>query len=178
MWRIPEGARSVVALPASQDMLKVPVMARVDRAVARSAKWVKRHAVAAFALLLALVVVSGALRSGASFVYCEMMQSFLPEPCCALHDHAGAASGDQAELGVSHIECCTPGTLPVVPSAEIVRLPATPHAPLLAVVPVIRHVDVLAVSGEEPCAESFRRAEPIGPPSHSESRARLMVFLT
>ena len=80
-------------------------MARIDQGVPSITKWLRRNAVAAFALLLALAVVCGSLRSGASFVYCEMMNSFQHDPCCA-HDRDGA-SGDGAARDVPHVECCT-----------------------------------------------------------------------
>ena len=153
-------------------------MARIDRAVPSVAKWLRRHAVTLFALLLSLVVVSGALRSGSSFVYCEMMHSFQHEPCCA-HDRAGASPEDAA-VDASHLDCCTTGTFPFIPSAELVKAPEASEA-RLAVVPFDRYLSVaprdLGLAGETRGTRSDR-THSVAPPGPTAYRARRMVFLT
>ena len=150
-------------------------MARIDEAVPIIAKWLRRNAVAAFALLLAVAVVCGSLRSGASFVYCEMMHSFQHEPCCA-HDREGA-SGDEAALDVPHVECCSAGTFPVIPSAKVVNAPDALDAPPRAVMPFPRSLAVLVVA-LEPHGKRANRAQWLEPPIPSAYRARRMVSLT
>ena len=157
-------------------MLRNLPMDRIDGSVRAGVSVLRRHAAATFALWLALVVLSGALRSGASFVYCEMMQSFQHEACCA-HETGGTSGHHEAELRSAQGRCCTSGTLPTIPSGQIVPSPESPRASL-AVVPFMRHLGVLAAA-DESCTERLRRAPPIRPPpSRAESRARLMVFLT
>ena len=153
----------------------------MDGAARTSSEWLRQHAPAALALLVAIVVLAGALKSGASFIYCDMVQSFQHAPCCAHRGHAASpndadADADHPQIDSWHLDCCTSGKLATVPSGEIVRMPAPPRVPL-AILPFLRDLGILAIWGGPP-VETFRRAPLRDPPSPSASRTRLMVFLT
>jgi hypothetical protein len=128
------------------------------------------------ALLLSVVVLSGASRAGARFFHCRMMDTLTAAPCC-LHAAERPTQPDGPVLGSPALACCEPGSLPPMPRASAVRAPEPPLAPLVAMVPAVdARAGVVAASMSRRPGFVHARAAP-QPPSAAERCARLSVFL-
>lgn len=86
------------------------------------------------AAVVAVVMLVGVLRAGASYVYCPMMKIVMDAPCCSGDRRAEHEASDAAQLGAR--DCCEHHILARLPSAGATSAP--PHllaAPLVAVLP-------------------------------------------
>ena len=129
-----------------------------------------RHVLAG---LLALVVLTGIVRSGTAYIYCATMDQVVADACCALHVHARVDG--QAEIAaISH--CCSVETLSLIPAGSPTATRATTlEASEVAVQPATSSVS-LRVS-TRPRIELVPEEPNTGPPKPSDIPRRLRVFL-
>ena len=131
-------------------------------------------ALALFSILLSVTVLTGALRAGGRYFYCDAMGITLTDPCTApTRDEVGTAPD---ELREGHADCCKTGTLASMPSGATSEKRSVSPAPLLAVI-ALQVVEALrVVAAASPRASRDRWRAPPRPPG--ELRALRMVFLT
>jgi hypothetical protein len=132
------------------------------------------------AALVALVVLVGVLRAGASYVYCPIMQQITEASCCAGdRDSDDDATGAPiAEVGaeVRSRDCCEHHVLGKLPKTAAASFPTPLLAtPLVAVLPAPSVELVAVVSNPTAHFEHEGRA---GPRAAARHRAELMVSLS
>jgi hypothetical protein len=140
----------------------------------RASRLPRRIAVALGSILLSVAVLSGALRAGGRYFYCDAMGITLTDPCTAPARDEVATAAD--ELRERHIDCCKTGTLASMPNAAASERCSVSPAPLLAVIApqVVEPLRVVAVASQRASRDRWRA--PPRPPG--ELRAQRMVFLT
>jgi hypothetical protein len=122
-----------------------------------------------FALLTVLMMVSGLARAGSRYFYCEAMAYSAPTPCCEAHHEAV----DPGQASLEQTGCCDAKTFGALPSAHLAPLGQVSPPALAAV-----------LSTWQPGIASYRAVTAprwlrygSDPPSPSEARPMLMVFL-
>jgi hypothetical protein len=130
------------------------------------------------AALVALVVLFGMLRAGASYVYCPIMQQITEASCCAgdREDDAAAASLDAMRAEVRSRDCCEHHVLGELPKGAAPSVPTLLLAtPLVAVLPAPSVEVTFAASNP---AAHFEHEGRAGPRAAARHRAELMVSLS
>ena len=131
-------------------------------------KRARRTAVLFFAAVFAVALLCGAVRTQYRYFYCEAMGLLLDDPCSR-----GDAPTGQPTAAPVHRDCCTVVVVPGLPSAASTPLAAIPPTPLLAWLPFVAQTRRLGSR-----TERYARPSERAPPSASERRAELMIFLT
>jgi hypothetical protein len=134
----------------------------------------RRHATGALALLLALVLVVGALRAGSTYFYCPLMGAVASRPCCEqTHQHADGPELAQAKVP----SCCEEQTLPRLPaSSPLASQPCVGAAPELTAL-VLPAVASTAPEATAPPPSRFLHRGCTSPPLASQACTERMVFL-
>jgi hypothetical protein len=131
------------------------------------------------AALVALVVLFGVVRAGASYVYCPIMQQITEASCCAGDREGDDATADStADVGaeVRSRDCCEHHVLGELPKTAAPSVPTPLLAtPLVAVLPAPSAELVAAVSNP---AAHFEHEGRAGPRAAARHRAELMVSLS
>ncbi len=148
----------------------------------------RRLGAALGAITLAVALVCGALRSGASLFFCAGMGSLAERPCCAAaHDDpaddaqaaaAAPASGAAAAAAAEDDACCARLALAKVPGATPRAPTPRADAPLTAVIPTT--TARLAVRASAPPASPRTTARLLAgspPPTARERCAVHSVFV-
>ena len=135
----------------------------------RERRWAARGLSGLLPAALAVCLVASTLMAGSRYFYCSMVDETRLSSCCPEHRSGGASQS--AELRSS--PCCEPRLLGALPSADVVRSPSIAAAPLFAVLaPFPARAPVLV----QP-AKTFEPRRGSDPPTASQARSQLMVFL-
>src|SRR5579883_2416131 len=134
-----------------------------------------RRVLVALSALMVCVLASGAVEAGARYYYCAAMDRAQAEPCCP-----PSARPDNGRV-VPHAtlarpDCCQARMRPALPEGVSAEMPAPLSSPLVAVLPAVAFSAPRAVR-PPPTRGGFAWSLP-PPLSASETRARLMVFLS
>jgi hypothetical protein len=125
--------------------------------------------------LLAFVVVTALLHSGARYFYCDALGLRATDPCAhAAREQRSPTEAVDQDFG----DCCEVLTLSAVPNGVAVESPAVPpavHVATLAAADWLARTGASTASRSRGDASERWRPPPRGP---TEGRARLMVFLT
>jgi hypothetical protein len=125
------------------------------------------------AALVALIVLVGVLRAGASYVYCPMMQQISEASCCAGDREA---DDDATTATIASRDCCEHHVLGKLPKTAAPSVPTPLLAtPLVAVLPAPSAELVSATSNP---AAHFEHEGRAGPRAAARHRAELMVSLS
>ena len=118
---------------------------------------------------LAVLLVGVTLLSGTRYFHCSMENEARLSSCCPDHQHDDAV--DSAELRST--SCCEPRVVQGFPTAQTTRVPDVAAAPLVAVLPPFDATTPILVRVER----ILTARGGIDPPTASQARAHLMVFL-
>lgn len=124
------------------------------------------------ALVLILAVLSSLALGGNHYFYCDAMGLLQTDPCQAAASHATPRTADARE---TPFDCCDELTVPSLPNGAANTIPDVPPAALAAVIPpfeVVMNAPCVTRSG------SVLARWRVPPPTATERRAVLMVFLT
>ncbi len=137
----------------------------------------RRIAVRLGALMLSLALITGALRAGSRYFYCDAMGVLLADPCMTAASHDEGPNSPAEELNPQDVDCCKVGSLPPMPHGAGTEHATVFPASLVGLLSASRFV--------EPSPASLRVSRSLssgrwpGPPRFpGERRAQLMIFLT
>jgi hypothetical protein len=148
------------------DSMKVRGSKWLRRALRRRASFASRLASAA----LAIVLVAGTVLAGSRYFYCPGMGASQFTSCCPEHRNEG--SHESMQLVAT--SCCESKVMQPLPSARIDIRPFVFTAPLVAVVAALPASDLPVVQP----TKNIRARWGNDPPTPSQVRSHLMVFLT
>ena len=118
---------------------------------------------------LAVVLFAATLLAGSRYFHCSMDGETRLSSCCPEHQSETPIGG--AELRST--SCCEPRLIDGLPTAQVMRCPAIGAAPLVAVLPPFHVIAPASVQLER----ILTARSGSDPPTASQARAQLMVFL-
>lgn len=156
--------RITLAMPS---MVVVAPSRRARRALLRDAL---------LRLVLAVVVVAGALQAHARYFYCEGLGLSATDPCGAARTPREACPLPIVNRQV--VDCCGVLTMPAVPEGTSPREPAVWPPSQADVVPFVEFASASSTGPSDGGRGRSGEARRKPPPTPRELRAQLMVFLT
>jgi hypothetical protein len=145
----------------------------MGRSGAASFGRVRRRALRGAAQLLASVLVvwlvAATLLAGSRYFHCSMEDETRLSSCCPEHRDDLPVGGPE----LRSTPCCEPRVMQGLPTAQIMRCPDIGAAPLVAVLPPFPTTIPVRVERER----QLTARSGSDPPTASEARAHLMVFL-
>lgn len=125
------------------------------------------------AIVLAVCVLVGTVRSGSRYFYCPTMHMVMDAPCCG-GDRPTLDEQEPSALEARSRDCCEEHRLGTLPPGGIATSPDPLNAPLLGVLPAVAvHHRAQSWAPEE----RFEHQNRAGPKASARHRAELMVFL-